>query len=87
MKNGIINGLAHGLFAFTGKYCYHKNGSKHAVEFEVKVPDSKHLATTCIVDREGFVSGNRTFPVGCGGTHSLTPSQEQRAKKLFSLHD
>ena len=70
-----------------GRFTYHRNGSGGGtVEFEVKIPGGLYPITTCVVDGDLFMKGQRIFPCGSGDDHRLTNEQARTVRNLLKAN-
>lgn len=67
-----------------GRFRYHRNDKGiGTVDFEVKIPGSLYPITTCVVDGDLFMQGQRIFPCGSGDDHRLTDTQAKTVRNLL----
>jgi hypothetical protein len=65
---------------------YTKDKGSGTVEFEVEIAEGIYPITTCVVDGDLFLQGQRIFPCGSGDDHRLTDAQAKTVRNLLTAN-
>jgi hypothetical protein len=70
-----------------GKFRYYpEDKGSGTVEFHVEVSGGPYPITTCVVNGDLFLQGQRIFPCGSGDDYRLTDAQAKTVRNLLTAN-